>query len=501
MSQKPSTRGTLFNLIAACARHLAGVVAGLFTIPLVARSMGAEGLGAWAVLSTTGYLMALSDLGLSVAVQRTAARPDHAATRRMISLALLVVSVVCPILSLGAYALMVWLPSADQNVALQADVARAALPMLFAGLVGSLVNPIRGFLIMRNDFPVLARARAYASAIQVALTALGLSISPTLLAPTLGVLASSFLESFFLVRAALRHDPELSLRPAWPKDPAEVRDAFRQGSAALAINFGVAAAVRADVLILTSYVPLAAVGAYQVAARAVDQVAVFAKQVCAWLLHRLGTAEERSSAVRLGTAAMGGLVASGLLALWLDGSPLLVAWAGPVAAERLTSVTLAILGFAAVIQASQEASAATLTLSNDSAWRAAHPILIGHMFNVTISLIGVRYFGAWAVAGGTACGNLLMAVLIWGRSRALMQWRLSQVLQTLAPILGAVLVAGAAGWGLAPLSTVHPLASAAVCGVVTILGTGTSLFLWWRRDTASAPVAPAPVPAELPAVE
>ncbi|MFY0580629.1 polysaccharide biosynthesis C-terminal domain-containing protein [Cystobacter fuscus] len=144
---------------------------------------------------------------------------------------------------------------------------------------------------------------------------------------------------------------------------------------------------------------------------------------------------------------MGGLVASGLLALWLDGTPLLVAWAGPVASERLTSVTLAILGFAAVIQASQEASAATLTLSNDSARRAAHPILIGHMFNVTISLIGVRYFGAWAVAGGTACGNLLMAVLIWGRSRALMQWRLSQVLQTIAPILGAVLVAGAAGWG------------------------------------------------------
>ncbi|ATB42800.1 hypothetical protein CYFUS_008279 [Cystobacter fuscus] len=500
MSQKPSTRGTIFNLIAACARHLAGVVAGLFTIPLVARSMGAEGLGAWAVLSTTGYLMALSDLGLSVSVQRTAARPDHAATRRMIRLALLVVSIVCPLLSVGAYALMVWLPS-EQNTVLQADVARAALPMLFAGLVGSLANPIRGFLIMRNDFPVLARGRAYASAVQVALTALGLWLSPTLLAPTLGVLASSFVEAFVMVRAARRHDPELSLRPGWPNDPAEVRDAFRQGSAALAINFGVAAAVRADVLILTSYVPLAAVGAYQVAARAVDQVAVFAKQVCAWLLHRLGTAEERSSAVRLGTAAMGGLVASGLLALWLDGTPLLVAWAGPVASERLTSVTLAILGAAAVIQASQEASAATLTLSNDSAWRAAHPILIGHMFNVTVSLIGVRYFGAWAVAGGTACGNLLMAVLIWGRSRALMQWRLSQVLRTLAPILGAVLVAGGAGWGLAPLSTVHPLASAAVCGVVTVLGTGTSLFLWWRRDTASASAPPPPVTAELPAVE
>jgi hypothetical protein len=37
--------------------------------------------------------------------------------------------------------------------------------------------------------------------------------------------------------------------------------------------------------------------------------------------------------------------------------------------------------------------------------------------------------------------------------------------------------------------------------VVTILGTGTSLFLWWRRDTASAPVVPAPVAAEMPAVE
>jgi O-antigen/teichoic acid export membrane protein len=485
MTQKNALRGTVLNLLAACARHISGVVAGLFTIPLVARSLGADGLGAWAVLSTTGYIMVLSDLGLSVAVQRAAARADEAATRRMMGLTLLVVSIVCPLLCVGAYALLLWLPD-SQNEVLQADVARAAIPMLAAGLVGAVANPVRAFLIMRNVFPVLARARAYASVAQVILTAVGLAISPTLLAPTVGVLAAALLETLILVRAARKQDPHFSLRPAWPGDPAEVRDAFRQGSAALAINFGVAAAVRADALILTTYLPLSAVGAYQVAVRAIDHIAVFARQLCAWLLHRLGNPEERASAVRLGTAAIGGLVTSGVLALRLDGMALLEA--GPVARDPLTALAVAVLGSAAIIYAAQEAAAATLTLSHGGAWQAARPILAGHMLNVVISLIGVRYYGAWAVAGGTACGNLLIAVLIWAGARRLLHWRASQFLWAIAPILGAIAVSGAAGWALAPLTVGRPLVSAVVCSGVTLLGTGAALLLWWRRDAASAAV-------------
>lgn len=499
MTQKSSLRATVLNLLAACARHLSGVVAGLFTIPLVARSLGADGLGAWAVLSTTGYLMVLSDLGLSVAVQRTAARADVAATRRMMALTLLVVSIVCPLLCAGAYAMLLWLPD-SQNAVIQADVARAAIPMLIAGLVGAVANPVRSYLIMRNVFPVIARARAYASGAQVIITAVGLAISPTLLAPTLGVLAAALLETLTLVLAAREQDPQFSLRPGWPGDPAEVRDAFRQGSAALAINFGVAAAVRADALILTTYLPLSAVGAYQVAVRAVDQIAVFARQLCAWLLHRLGNPEERSSAVRLGTAAIGGLVASGVLALRLDGMALLEAWAGPVARDELTAMAVGVLGAAAIILAAQEAAAATLTLSHAGAWQAARPILAGHMLNVVISLIGVRYYGAWAVAGGTACGNLLIAVLIWSGARRLLHWRASQLFWAVAPILGAVAVTGATGWVLAPLTIGHPVVSAVVCSVITLLGTAASMLIWWRRDAASTAalgsVAVAPSAAE-----
>jgi O-antigen/teichoic acid export membrane protein len=485
MVRKNAPYGMILNLFAACSRHLAGIAAGLVTIPLVVRALGADGLGAWALLSTTGYLMMLSDLGLSVSVQRTTARRDDAATRRVIGLALLVVCIVCPCLSAGAYALLLWLPTSRE--ALQADVARAALPILLAGLVGALANPLRGFLTMRNAFPALAWARASASMAQVVVTAVGLHLAATLVAPSLGVLAGSLLEALLLARAARRVDPGLSLRPAWPGHPAEVRDSFRQGSAALAINFSVAAAIRADVLILTTYAPLSAVGAYQVAARAVDQIAVFAKQVCAWLLHRLGNPEERASALRLGTAAMGGLVTSAILALGLDGMALLEAWAGPVARERLTLIVLALLGSAAVIAAAQEVAAATLTVGNFSAWHAARPIMLGHATNVLISLIGAKYYGAWAIAGGTVCGNLLLAFLIWSRARTLLHWRMSQLLWALTPILGAGLVSASAGWALAPFTSGRPLVSAVACGVVTLLGTGTALLIWWYRDGVASP--------------
>lgn len=485
MARERSLLGMMTDLCAMCGRHVVQIFAGLATVGLVVRMLGAEGLGAWALLGTTSFLLGLSDLGLSVAVQRAAARPDAAATRRLVCLTFLVVVVVCPGLAAFAHACFLQLPST--SAALQADVTRATPPALVAGLAGSLAAPLRSLLLVRGAFGPLAWARVAASLLQVGLTAAGLGLGPSLLWPTLGLLAGSTLELLLLALAAKRLDPLLELRPRWLAEPAEVRDAFRQGAAALTINVGVAAAVRADIVILTTSVSLGTVGAYQVAARVVDQLFAFAKQTSGWLLHRLGDAEHREGALRLGTALLGGLVASGVIAVALDGTALLEAWVGPLARDPVTGLALGLLGTAAIIAAAEEVASATLLVGGATTWDAATPVLLGHTLNVAVSLIGVRYLGAWAVAGGTVCGNLLITALVWYRVRALVHWHRAEVLWTLAPMGAAMLASLGSGWALAPLAARGAGMSALACALVTLLGTGVALLVWWRRNALPGP--------------
>ncbi|MCP3137418.1 lipopolysaccharide biosynthesis protein [Pyxidicoccus xibeiensis] len=478
------------DLLLSCARHVMQIVAGLATVALVVRVLGPESLGAWVVLGTTGFLVGLSDLGLSIAVQRTAARQDVAATRQVVRLAVLVVTIVCPFLCACAYAFFLHLPAASE--ALRADVALAAIPVLVAGLAGSLAAPLRSFLLMRGGFTPLAWTRAASAAVQIALTAAVLLATRSLLGPALGLLAGAVLELLLLAVASRNADPHLDLRPGWPVDPAQARDAFRQGAAALALNIGVAAAIRADALILTSYTSLGTVGAYQVASRAVDQIYVFAKQTSAWLLHRLGDPNHRPGALRLGTAVLGSLVSSGVIALAFDGAALLEAWVGALAHDPVTALVVGLLGTAALIAAAVEMASATLAVSGATPWDVTIPVILGHALNVTVSLVGVSYGGVWAVAGGTVCGNVLIALLVWGKVRALVHWPLREVLWTLAPVGAAGLVSLAVGWGLAPLASRGPLASALVCSLVTLLGTGMALLIWWRRHVLLVAAAPAP---------
>ena len=483
MAHDDSPLGMTTSLLAVCARHVIQTLAGLLTIALVVHALGPEGMGAWALLGTASLFLSLSDLGLSVSVQRAAARPEDALTRRLVRLTMLVVLVVGPCMSVGAWLLLLRLPEATGP--LQAEFGSAALPALAAGLVGSFAGPLRSLLLMRGAFTPLAWTRAAASTVQVVLTAAGLALAPSLLAPAWGLFACAVLEVVLLVRAARRFYPELDLRPGWPGNASEVRDAFRQGSAALTINVGVAAAIRADVFILSAWLPLGTVGAYQVASRCIDQLFSLAKQSSTWLLHRLGDPEGRPAAMRMGTAVLGGLVTSGVVALTLDGSALLEAWVGSLALEPVVGVSMALLGLAAIIAAAEKIAAAALTVSSTSTWDVALPMLLGNALNIAGSLVGVRYLGVWGVAGSTVCGNLLIALLIWSKARVLLGWRAVDVAWTLAPMGAAGLVSVSLGWALAPFTTGEPLASALICAVVTLLGMAAALLSWWLLGTPS----------------
>jgi O-antigen/teichoic acid export membrane protein len=461
------------DIIAAGLRHASSIVAGILTVALVARVSGPDALGAWAMMATMGLLMSLCDLGLTTAVHRSAVGSDPGRTRRMVGLALLATVILSPLAALGSYAFLRDIPGASPE--LLADASRALVVVLAGGVTGALAAPYRAFVVVRGGMQALARARALGAFLQVSVTAAGLALTSSLLAPALGMLLGLLVEGALTLRAALAIDRELPRRPMLPASGAELGTALRDGSASLAINLAGAAAIRIDVFILARVAPLAMVAAYGVASRAVDQSYVLAKQASAALLPRLGDPKQRGRATELGTAVLGGIGSSGLIALALCGSPLLIAWAGPVAAAPPAKIALSLLALAAVVMASVEVASSTVTLGARTAWSAAIPIVLGATVNVIISVAGASSFGVWAVAGGTVIGNILLAALMWRGARSLLGWSVGHVARSLAPVAAAALSALACGAALSTFASGGPFRSLAACVLTSVFGCAAAL--------------------------
>jgi O-antigen/teichoic acid export membrane protein len=470
-------------------RQVVITLAGLLTVPLISRRLGSEGLGAWALVGTSSFLLSLSDLGLTTVVHRaTALKSEPERARRAVGLTVLAILVVGPCLALVFFPLLLTLPGA--SAALLGDMASAMMVAFPAGILGSLGSPYRGFALVHGAVAGLARARTLAALAQVAVTAVGLRLAPTLVAPAAGVLASTLLETMMMARLARRIDPQLPLGPRLPSSLREAGEALRGGAATLTLNVIITAGTRADILILARAGSLVVVTAYSIASRAVDLCFVLAKQTSTAMVPRLLDVASRGRAVMIGTRILGALGASGLTALATCGQPFLVAWAGPTAGGHVTAYALGVLGLAMTLAATSEVAASALTLGGRTAWAGTVPIVAGYLVNILISVAGVARFGIWAVAGGTLCGNVIVGALVWPRARRLLGWTWGDVGRAFLPVMAAW--AASLGAGLSLQRSFEPAASAAgsvlACALTTAFGCSVALAASlavpprWRAD-------------------
>lgn len=491
MTATVGMRQTLAEAATAIARHGVIAVTGLLVTPLVARRLGAEALGAWALMGAGAFLVGLGDLGLCTAVRRGAVTgADPARARRVVGVAVLASLTAAPALALIAVYGLRRIPGA--SAPLGQDVARA-LPVLFLAYVtAALSAPYLNFLLVRGGMRALAWSRVGACAAQLGVTLAGLALADTLLAPVAGMLAGAGVEAAMLVRAARRADPGLPLGPRLPADAGELRAQLRDGSATLVLTAIWVAGTRADAVILAQVGALSMVAAYSVAGRAVDQAYTLAKQTSAALLPRLGEVDARDEAVRLGTGLHGALVWSGMVALAVHGQPLLVAWAGPVAAETTTASALALLGAAAALNATHETAASALTLGGRTAWAGALPLALGYVVNVAISVTCARRYGVWAVAGGTLVGQLLAGAGMWIAARRFLGWRWRGVAGSLLPSACAGATSLAVSLALARLLLPTPGGAALACVTATSLGCAAALAVLTRARREGRAGAPSP---------
>lgn len=479
-----SDRSILKRLLSGGARQIGAFAAQMFTLPVIAHFLDGARMGAWALLGATSFLVGYVDMGLATAVQRSAVGEDHDRTRRLVGLALLVQAAVLPLFLGGAWMFLVDIPGAPADV--QEEASTAAVLVLAAGAMLGLGQPYRMFVLARGGVRQVANARTIAAVAQVATLFGGFfRVGPTLLVPAAGLFVFNLLDFGLTTWAARTMDPGLPLWPGRPRDRTEAVGAFRDGAAAFSLNLSVSAALRVDLFVLSAVAPLALVGTYQVAGRAIDMAYLIAKQTTVAIMRDLGKPEVRARAVRIGTAVFGGIVTSGMAAIALVGQPFLVAVFDEHAAGREAAIVLGLLASGAIIMSLYEVASSMVMLGGRTAWSCAVPIVVGSLLNLSISIALAPRFGVWAVAGSTVIGNALTFGLMWRQAKRILGWSGTQVALTLAPGLSALFVTAGLGLLLRPHVEswyVSLLASLLVSG----LGIGTLALVMRLRGKLEA---------------
>jgi len=470
----------LKRLLGGGARQIAAFTAQMFTLPVIAHFLPGPYMGAWALLGATGFLIGFADLGLATAVQRSAVKEDHDRTRRLMGLALLVQTLLLPVLLVVAYLYFSDIPDASAEVRRQA--ALAILAVLAGGAALALGQPYRMYVLARGGVGQVANARTVAGFVQLTVILVGFfGFGMHLLVPALGFLANNTVDFVLTAWAARGLDRQLPLTPRRPVHRGQLRSAFADGGAAFALNVSVSAGRRINLFVLSWVAPLAMVGTYQVAGRAVDIAYLLAKQTTTAIMRDLGKPDVRERAVRIGTAVFGGIVVSGMAAMALVGQPLLVALFDEHAAGEAAQLILFLLATAAVVMSLYEVTGSMVMLGGRTAWGCAVPIVVGSVINLAISISLAPRYGIWAVAGSTVVGNTITFVLMWRQGRRLLDWPLSRVAGTLGPSLAALVTSVGLGLLLRPYVD-HWAVSLGAC--VGVMGAGLAvmaLIVFLRR--------------------
>ncbi len=504
MAAESTDRSTVRDLMTGGLRQVVAALASFVVFPVLTRVLDDQELGAWSLIAAGAVVLGLSELGLTTAIQRATVTDDHALARRTFGLSMMTICVVVPIAIL--LAVTVVLDFREVAPALRHDAHIATAIALAAGGLAAVLVPVQGYSYARGGAREIARARISAVLVQMAIILTGFVWRASVIVPAVGMLAAYATELFISVRAARRLDPELSLLPRIPSDRDEVKRAFRDGAAQLAINAAVVVALRIDLFIVqwaserqelahgatvhaaaTAALPI--VGLYALAGRTVDQAYLMPKQANTALMRRLGNPQDRPSALRIGTGAFSGLIVSGMFALAVTSRQLLVFILGQKAASPIVWTVLPLLATAAMLLSTYEIASSVVMLGSKSAWVCARPIVTGACVHLAIAFAFASTHPVIAVAGSTILGNATTMLLMWRRARGLVEWPYARVARALAPPFSAAIVAGTLAFVLRSFSAAGPLQSLVSCLVVTGSGYGTNILALRRLGT---PVAPTP---------
>ena len=403
----------------------------LLSVPLLTRSWGLAGYGAWVLLFSVPALLAMADLGLTTAganeMTRAVAQGDRPrAARIMMVLRLITVATGLVLLGLAALAVLVVFPgSLDFGTALPRD---QALPT--AALLG-----LYGFLALINGVTMAGfrAADAFASSGFLYHT---IVLVEALAALSWAMLGGSQVEialAYFAVRLAgtavlslalRRHSPWLRAA-SWRIDRKELAALIRPALAALVLPGAQAISIQGSVMVIGAIGGPAAIPAFSVV-RMLSRTALqfayrfnFASMPRYTVSVAQGDDARTDQLVMLNLVVIAAMVVPASLGLLLMGQPFIRVWTGGVVAPE--GALLAVM-VAAMLANAAWGPLSNLLLAINRHASFSYFYLIAALVSVAAGAVMVDQSGALGMAWAMLGLELVMVMQVWAAA-----WRLNIV--------------------------------------------------------------------------
>lgn len=347
-------------------RFLAGMAAVVFVTPIAVGELGASGFGLWALALASIGLVGLLESGITSSAVRYAAAAegagDEAGRNRCLSTLALLGALVGIAVALLAWSLA---PAFAILFGLRAvDAPTFVLLVRVGGVAVGLSLPAgiwRAALVARGDLPLVNLVETASVLAGALVTALGLARGDGIVAMITGFAVATLVPGLASMPLAHLRSGTLSIRPQLAS-LATWREVRGFAGAAMLSNTAGVAAARVEPMLVTSFMPLAAVGHFSVASRVAEYFSLLARQFANALSPSIAQAHGagRTTEIRrllLGATATlfaGTTMVASVVVLHADS--LLTLWLGPDFAAAAPAVR--------VLVAAAAVSSLSLTAAN-----------------------------------------------------------------------------------------------------------------------------------------
>jgi O-antigen/teichoic acid export membrane protein len=449
---------TARNVIFSWVAFVVTVAVNFFLSPFVVHRLGNTAYGIWVLLASLVGYMGLLDLGVRSAVTRYVAR-HHArvedAEAGKVASAGLVIFSAAGLVAVSISAIVaVLLPHLFTIPPRELGVARVVVILGGLNVALSLVSGVFGGAVgAMQRFDLDALVGIGVTAVRAVLLVVTLSAGGGLLAVALIQLGCTVLQGgvFFGISARLYPELRYSHRGI---ERAHITKIFSVGIYASLLQISSALIFSADSMVIGSFLPVAAVTFFAIAATLTDYTRSVLSAISQTMTPRASAldgigAERELERVLLDAGALATLVALPItITFMLRGGTFIGLWMGPSYASSSGAI-LFVLSVALSLAAARQIVASTMIGVNRH--RDLVPFYAAEgLINVGVSLYWVRTIGLLGVALGTAVPNVVTTLLVtpWITHRVLgtSTWRFAQAVWV-RPLLAMVPFA-AATWAV-----------------------------------------------------
>ncbi len=387
------------------------VEAGSFLVltPVMASWLGAEGFGLWSLAWATMALLGLLELGLQQAVVKFVAQSTaSAAEAREVTATLFWTHLGLAGIGLALTGAVAATASGTLSVPGDRTQEFEALLLLLGARVslGIPAGCLHGVLsgLARQRWSHLVRAGE--ALLYLALVLLLARGEPDLARIGVASLGTSLTTLPILVALVMRTG-EVSLSPTFVRT-ARIPEMVRFGGHFLVIQVAMLLYARADAILIQAFLPVAAVGAYAVAARIAEKAGAFCRQLTnaltPALAHRAAASPDELVELVVEQARRSMWIATPLLfGLCALAAPLVVGWMGPefdAGAAPLAILSLAV--WCAVLHAP---SANLLAMTGHERF-VSRVFVGGQVLNIALTVLLLPTLGLIGAAAATLISTL-----------------------------------------------------------------------------------------------